>query len=74
MAKLYAELTSHETARKVSKSSNTRLMVEVYEGNELIGTLKAYPIVQKEGGHRITWQHAKMGNVDMIQVEDPTQS
>ena len=56
MAKLYAELTAHETARKVSKSSNTRLMLEVYEGNELIGILKAYPIIQKGGGHRITWQ------------------
>lgn len=73
MAKLYAELTAHETARKVTKSSNTRIVLEVYEGNSLIGTLKAYPIAQPEGGHRITWQHAKRGTIDFIQIEDPTQ-
>lgn len=69
MAKLHAELTAHENARKVTRSSNTRLKLDVYQGNNLIGTLKAYPITGERGGHRVTWEYPN-GTPTMIQDTD----
>jgi hypothetical protein len=71
MAKLYAELTGHETPRKVSKSSNTRLKLDVYQGNDLIGQLCAYPITEESKGHRITWQcMIGGGHCEKVMIQD----
>lgn len=53
MAKLYAEL-SGTTGRKVSKSDNTRLEIELYNGNTLIGTVGLYHI-HSTGGYRVIY-------------------
>ena len=69
MAKLYAELTANEGGRVSSKSSNTRLMLNIYQNNKIIATLKAYPITGETNGHRITWEYPN-GIPQMIQDTD----
>jgi len=70
MAKLYAELTSDKGGRVVSKGANTRLVLDVYQNNKKIGTLKAYPIHGEPNGHRVTWQGWAAPNEQMIQNTD----
>lgn len=70
MAKLYAELTAHEGGRIASKSSNTRLVVDVYQNNKKVGTLKAYPIHGEPNGHRVTWQGLGEQTEQIIQNTD----
>ena len=69
MAKLYAELIAHEGGRIASKSTNTRLMLNVYQNNKIIGILKVYPITGETNGHRITWEYPN-GIPQMIQDTD----
>jgi len=53
MAKLYAELTS-DKGRKVSKSDDTRLLIDLYQNNNKIGTVGLYQIFDT-GGYRVTY-------------------
>lgn len=55
MAKLYAELTSDKGGRVASKSADVRLVLNVYQNNRVIGTLKVYPITDQPNGHRVAW-------------------
>lgn len=42
MAKLYAELTSDKGGRKVSKSDNKSISIDLFVKNSLIGTIELY--------------------------------
>ena len=70
MSKLYAELTSDKGGRVASKSGDSRLVLDLFQNNKKIGTIKAYPITGETNGHRITWQGLQDGNERMIQDTD----